>query len=106
MAATFRYFDGEHLESTFVRVPIRLWEEWGRPVSITAEIRPGPVFVTDDGRTAPAMYSVDEDPYGEPTVWRSTPDGRLCWLLFRRCDLQPDARQYWPEIVARLTGAS
>jgi len=51
----------------------------------------------------------EPDPNGEPTLWAlengDTDDYQYTGLL-SRCNLAPDVRRFWPEIVARMTGTT
>lgn len=51
----------------------------------------------------------EPDPAGEPTLWvlenGDTDDYRYTGLL-SRCNLAPDVRRFWPDVVARMTGTT
>ena len=60
---TFRHWDREKHEVTLVVIPVARWDKMGRPVTITAEVTPGPVFV--ESEPAPAGW----DPKASAAAW-------------------------------------
>jgi hypothetical protein len=51
----------------------------------------------------------EPDGAGEPTIWvleNGDTDNYRYTALFRRVDLTPDERRWWPDVVARMTGTT
>jgi hypothetical protein len=55
------------------------------------------------------VFIYEPDAYDEPTLWaleRGDTDQYQYTGLLSRCNLAPDVRRFWPDVVARMTGTT